>query len=72
MDDVLSGKIPPDSIEPQYILVAPGKKSPRDKFIEGINYLAKFGWRSVGYSHNQLSIVTLGRTTIYCLMEKVE
>lgn len=63
MKDVLDGKVQPDSIEPQYILVGATRFSP-EKFMEGVNYKAKFGWQPVGYVEEEW--------ILQCLMERVE
>ena len=63
MKDVLDGKVQPDSIEPQYILVGAKQLLP-EKFMEGVNYMAKFGWRPVGYGKEEWYF--------QCLMERVE
>jgi hypothetical protein len=63
MKDVIDGKVQPDSIEPKYILVAATRFSP-EKFMEGVNFMAKFGWRPVGYVKEEW--------ILQCLMERTE
>jgi hypothetical protein len=62
--DVLDGKIQPDSIEPRYILIGSGTGRLVET-IEGINYMAKFGWRPIGISLSE------GGSS-QCLMEREE
>lgn len=61
IEDILRGKIQLDNISSEYIIV--GSKRP-DTLAEGINHMAKFGWRSIGIASQERSWV--------CLMQRVE
>ncbi len=61
VEDVLRGKIRPDNIPAEYIMLASQRP---DTLTEGINRMAKFGWRPIGIASQERSWV--------CLMQQAE
>ncbi len=60
-NDVVNGKVDVENLRARYVLLKPGLGFVSyGRIVEGINVMAKFGWRAVGFSRG------------YCLLEKVE
>ena len=53
-DDILEGKVKPEDLTMKYFVVTIRTglrmKKKREEFFETVNYLAKLGWRAVGWS----------------------
>ncbi len=60
VNDVLNGKVDVQNLRARYVLLKAGW-SGFETIVKAINYMAKFGWRAVGFSWGG-----------YCLLEKVE
>lgn len=59
-NDVLSGKVDPNSLDTMYVALSyPGMgHRALERLLEAVNYMAKFGWRLRGCLEQ------------YCIMEK--
>ena len=57
--DVLKGRVDVESVDARYVLLRGGLMRTK-MFIEALNYVAKFGWRAVGFTQG------------YVLLERVE
>ena len=56
--DLLQGKIQPEDLTSKYVFLIPSgfTMNPFPQLAEALNFLAKFGWRAVGYSQRTILI----------------